>query len=186
MNRISFDVTSGWQIDTAMAPSGWTVQVLNGRTSANYQAEATGIPAGSTQNGFILKFSAVNKSDTFSVITKRYDPTDKECSDNITFICKSQVVDAVQPTDLIESSVMVKPNPVEHDATLYFGMTRPGRVTVTLLDVLGKQVQMVESSIFETGDHQIMFSMQGLGAGSYYLRLSTPNGVVTKKIVLIQ
>jgi hypothetical protein len=62
-------------------------------------------------------------------------------------------------------------------------MEKQSRTTMTVLDLLGRQVKVIGSSILSVGEHEFRFSMKGLEEGSYYLRIQTPNGVVTKKLV---
>jgi hypothetical protein len=187
MSRIVFEVGDGWTIFTADAPTSWNVQLLNNKTSAEYTtAAALGIPRDSTLGGFIIKYTkddTVGKLDTFSVTVKRYDLKDKECVNVIEHICTSTTMTSVAEPYILSSNVTVYPNPVTGDATLSFSMEKQARATITVLDLLGRQVKVIGSSILPEGEHEYKFSLKGLEEGSYYLRIQTPNGVVTKKLV---
>lgn len=187
MNRIVFEVGDGWTVFTADAPTGWSVQLLNNKTSAEYTtAAALGIPRDSTLGGFVIKYfkeETVGKLDTFNVTVKRYDLKDKECVDVIEHICTSTTSTSVAEPDVLSSNVTVYPNPVAGDATVSFSMEKQSRATITVLDLLGHQVKVIGSSILSEGEHEFKFSLKGLEEGSYYLRIQTPNGVVTKKLV---
>ncbi|HEY6172538.1 MAG TPA: T9SS type A sorting domain-containing protein [Candidatus Kapabacteria bacterium] len=187
MSRVVFEVGNGWAVFTADAPTGWNVQLLNNKTTAEYTvAAALGIPRDSTLGGFIIKYlkeETVGKLDTFNVTVKRYDLKDKECIDVVEHICTSTTVTSVAEPDILSSNVTVYPNPVAGDATLSFSMQKQSRATITVLDLLGRQVKVIGSSILSEGGHEFKFSLKGLEEGSYYLRIQTPNGVVTKKLV---
>jgi len=189
MNRIVFEINKGWTIFTAEAPTSWTAQLLNGKTSVEFTTVAAlGIQRDSTLSGFIVKYykeDTVGKLDTFSVTMKRYDLKDKECVDVVEHICTSTTMTSVAEPDMLSSNVTVHPNPVSGDATLNFNMEKQSRVTIAILDLLGRQVKVIGSSLLSVGEHEYRFSMKGLEEGSYYLRIQTSSGVVTKKIVYI-
>lgn len=185
ISRIVFEVGNGWTIFTAEGPLNWTPQLLNNKTSVEYTiAPALGIPEDSTLSGFIIKYVATDKSDTFNVTAKRYDLKDKECTDVFQYICASAST-SVESAEILASSVTIHPNPVAGEATLTFNIEKQSRATITILDLLGREIKSIGSSILSQGEHQFKFSMKGFEEGSYYLRIQTPSGVVTKKIVYL-
>ncbi len=103
--------------------------------------------------------------------------------DVIAHICTSTTQTSVVELDILEANVSVHPNPVSADATLTLVMETQSRPIITMLDVLGREVRVIENSILPEGEHQFKVSMKGLEEGSYYLRIQTPNGVITKKVV---
>lgn len=189
MNRLVFEVGKGWTVFIAEAPANWNVQLLNNKTIAQITAQDVfGIKEDSTLGGFVIQYfkeDSVARLDTFNVTVKRYDATEKECVDVIQHICQTTPKVFVAQKDIIPSSITVHPNPTSSDATITLSMEGQARVTITVLDVLGREVKMVGSSILSEGEHQVRFSMQGMEEGTYYIRVQTATGVVTKKIVYI-
>ncbi len=186
INHVSFEMQGGWKIDTAIAPAGWTVQLQNARSLAEYNSTGTTgvIKPNESLNGFILGYSALDKLDTFHVNIKRFDAALKECSDVVEHVCVSSKSSGVE-SFVTKSSVSVYPNPVTRDGVLELTVERQSRVHVTLLDVLGHEVAVVSNSILTQGSHSFPFSMKSLSPGSYYLRIQTLSGVITQKVVLV-
>lgn len=188
MNRMLFEIGNGWTIFTAEAPTGWSTNIIGAnKASVEFSiASALGIIKDSTLGGFIVKYvkqDTIGKLDTFDVTIKRYDAKEKECVDVIAHICTSTTQTSVVELDILEANVSVHPNPVSADATLTLVMETQSRPIITMLDVLGREVRVIENSILPEGEHQFKVSMKGLEEGSYYLRIQTPNGVITKKVV---
>ncbi len=188
INRILLEIGNGWTIFTAEAPTGWTTNIIGAtKTSVEFTtATVLGIQRDSTFGGFIIKYlkqDTIGKLDTFNVTIKRYDAKDKECVDVLEHICTSTTMTSVAEVEILSTNVTIHPNPVLADATLTLVMETQSRAMITMLDVLGREVRVIGSSILPEGEHQFRISMKGLEEGSYYLRIQTPNGVITKKVV---
>ncbi len=186
--RMVFQTTNGWQIESAETPTGWNVQLLNNKTTAEYTATtASGVQPGATKNGFIIQYIGKEvSSDSFKVSIARYDEANIECADeHWYYTCTSEPKDtsSVNEAEVLASSVQIIPNPTRSDSRLVMTVDRVSRVTVTALDVLGKEVRRFSSAILQPGSHEQTISLQGLEAGSYYIRIQSNSGVVTKRIV---
>jgi hypothetical protein len=60
-------------------------------------------------------------------------------------------------------------------------------VSVTIHDLLGREVLMVQETTFQaSGEYRIDMDASSLGSGVYLLRLQTGAGVQTQKITLIK
>lgn len=188
--RILVEVGGGWKIFTAEAPTSWEVQLLNDKTSAEFSiAGVLGIPSDSTLGGFVIKYFRVDSlsvTDTFDVTLKRYDLKEKECVDVLQHICTTTSSKSVPQSEILSSSVTITPNPVSSTALLVLEMETQSRATITLLDVLGRELKVIGSSILAKGKHEYNVMMTGLDEGSYYVRIQTPNAVVTKKIIYVR
>lgn len=96
-----------------------------------------------------------------------------------------------EPAPPLESGLSpVFPNPIRDGATVRYSLRRPGRVALTLHDAAGRQVAALAGGHAEAGEHAIHWrraSGEGSRAhsGIYFLRLVTPEGTATRKIVLI-
>ncbi|MES2891620.1 MAG: T9SS type A sorting domain-containing protein [Bacteroidota bacterium] len=78
--------------------------------------------------------------------------------------------------------VGVFPNPVKSNATLFLDLVKDARVTITINDASGKQVQNVPMQLFK-GVNKKDINMSSLAAGSYLLKISTGDEVKTVHVV---
>lgn len=87
-------------------------------------------------------------------------------------------------TDFLTLS-SITPNPISGSkATLGLTLTKAGLVTVSLYDILGKEVKILEKKVMDVGRSSVEFSTQGLASGSYVV-VATSNGISkTQKIVV--
>lgn len=76
------------------------------------------------------------------------------------------------------------PNPAAHAATINYALTRAMTVQLELYNQLGERVAEMERGYESAGLHSARFDMSGLAPGTYYVRLSTPTGAVTKPLLI--
>jgi len=77
------------------------------------------------------------------------------------------------------------PNPVtSSNATIGFSLKDPGLTTITLHDILGRELRILDKSYYESGKHQISFGKENLSAGSYFVMLTANGKSVSQKIVV--
>ena len=85
------------------------------------------------------------------------------------------------------------PNPFNPTTTIRYSITKSQRVTLTVFDVLGKEVETLVDGEREAGTFKITWDATNYPSGVYFYRLSvrTPSGqtdgfVDTKKLVLLR
>jgi hypothetical protein len=189
LNRHAGDITTvkispnaGWQIDSAAAPLGWTTKIDGSSKTFVTYTSSQGLPTGVPQDGFFVGFTNPGKVDTFMVITTT-STKDSSCTTNLQFVCQAS---SVQFAGILPSSIKLtaRPNPFQTSTEL--GITLPAemRVDIQLLDILGKSRMTIKQGILTQGDHSFRLDSASLGAGTYYVRVQSPVGVTTKKIVL--
>ena len=66
----------------------------------------------------------------------------------------------------------------------------PGAVRISVYDLAGRRVRLVAESRYPAGDHELRwngFDDQGrkLGSGIYFVRIATPAGVDSKRVVFL-
>lgn len=78
------------------------------------------------------------------------------------------------------------PNPTEGNATIMFSNFRQGRGEIKLLDILGREHQLLFSGVMEAGKiYQVHVDGNALSKGVYFVRFQTSNGeLVTQKLVI--
>ncbi len=76
------------------------------------------------------------------------------------------------------------PNPVTTTAVVPFVLTEPGHVTITVHDLLGREVAQLIDGHREAGRQQAMLNARTIRPGAYLLRLQTGSTVMTRMFVL--
>ena len=78
------------------------------------------------------------------------------------------------------------PNPVRDRGTVSFGLPTSGETTVTLYDVRGREVAVLQSGFAEAGWHEATLDAERLPAGLYLVRLQSDHGVATQKLTVVR
>lgn len=78
------------------------------------------------------------------------------------------------------------PNPILEQATLEYTLTATSPVAITLFDVLGREVRLLQRSVQIAGTHTLSVSTNGLPAGMYLLRVQTERGVSTQPFAIVR
>jgi hypothetical protein len=78
------------------------------------------------------------------------------------------------------------PNPFNGQTLICFSMPAQGRATMEIFDVLGRRIACLLDQLLPAGDHQLVFSGEGLSSGVYILNLSTPTARLSTKILLMK
>jgi hypothetical protein len=76
------------------------------------------------------------------------------------------------------------PNPVTTTAVVPFVLTEPGHVTITVHDLLGREVARIIDGHREAGRQQAMLDARTIRPGAWLLRLRTGSTVMTRMFVL--
>lgn len=186
--------TNGWHIDSVNPPPGWKKAIDGSRTFVTFtDTVAGGMKGGETQAGFDMKFSAYFTADkvvdTFAVIAVTTDQNDKTCTSIDSVVsCLAHILPPAsvkQHSDNIGvSNFTIQPNPTRGTADISFEMNTPERVVVSVFDVLGHQITTLSNKLMSEGTYHVPYLMDGLQDGTYYIRMQTPLGVITRKLVL--
>jgi hypothetical protein len=79
----------------------------------------------------------------------------------------------------------IHPNPVTSlNASVGFTLTGGGLATITLHDLLGRELRIIEKSYFDAGKHQASFTTAGLAKGTYFVMLTANGRSVSEKVVV--
>ncbi|MEM1042787.1 MAG: FlgD immunoglobulin-like domain containing protein [Bacteroidota bacterium] len=74
------------------------------------------------------------------------------------------------------------PNPFANATTLRFTLGAPAEVTLTVFDVLGREVDRVPVGPRPAGTHSVAWRPDGLAAGAYLLRLTAGGAYATRTV----
>lgn len=69
------------------------------------------------------------------------------------------------------SDLRVVPNPAKGEARLFFAQAEAGRISVELLDVLGRSLGVVQEGMFPAGKQQVELPIADFRSGLYFVRL---------------
>jgi len=78
------------------------------------------------------------------------------------------------------------PNPFNPSTIIAFDLPEPGRVTLKLYDVLGREVLTILDRQMPAGYHPAELDASAIPSGAYFYRLETPGGILTRKMVLLK
>lgn len=78
------------------------------------------------------------------------------------------------------------PNPFNSTTTIKFYAPHRQRVKIDLYNVLGEKVHTILNGIVKAGLNKIYFDSSNLPSGVYFYRMSTTEGSITKKMILLQ
>lgn len=97
-----------------------------------------------------------------------------------------QACDTPTNTDEISSSEVIDldvfPNPFNQNTTVQFTIPA-GFAKISLFDVIGNELRVISSGLFNAGTHTIQMEANGLAPGTYYYRIQTKHGRKVKRVV---
>jgi hypothetical protein len=81
------------------------------------------------------------------------------------------------------SNIELMPNPFHEALTVRYFVQYTGNVTIDLIDSNGKLVKHCVTQTYETGNYENTILMDPDKAGTYFIRFTAGNDVITKKVV---
>jgi hypothetical protein len=78
------------------------------------------------------------------------------------------------------------PNPFNPETAITYTVARPGRVRLTVSDLLGREVAVLRDGMEAAGTHTVRFDASHLPGGMYLCRIETPEGVQSNKMMLMK
>lgn len=78
------------------------------------------------------------------------------------------------------------PNPFVSSTTIPVVMKNDDMVTLSVTDILGREVSVIYRGRLSAGDHRIPFTAPNLGAGIYTYTLRTPEGSVSRTMSVVK
>jgi uncharacterized protein (DUF1501 family) len=78
------------------------------------------------------------------------------------------------------------PNPFNPSTTIAFTLAQSGPVTLEVFDAGGRRVRTLVDRTVAAGTHTVPFDAGSLPSGAYIYRMITPNGLESKKMVLLR
>jgi hypothetical protein len=78
------------------------------------------------------------------------------------------------------------PNPFNPSTIINFSLAKSGQATLSVYDVLGRQVSELVNERREAGVHEVKFDGSGLSSGVFFYRLQAGDFVQTRKLMLLR
>ena len=78
------------------------------------------------------------------------------------------------------------PNPFNATTTIKFELPKSSQVTLSVHDILGREVSMLINQRMDAGFHEVKFDGSNLASGVYFYRLQSDSFVETKKLLLMK
>ena len=78
------------------------------------------------------------------------------------------------------------PNPFNPSTTIKYELPKASHVSLTVYDVLGRQVSVLVNEKRDAGSYEVKFNGSNLASGVYFYRLQAGSYVDTKKLLLLR
>jgi len=78
------------------------------------------------------------------------------------------------------------PNPFNPETTLLYNLTQDAIVTLTIYNVRGEEVEVLESGFMQAGSHQIIWKAEDLSGGVYFAKLKAGVQTSEHKMILLK
>jgi len=78
------------------------------------------------------------------------------------------------------------PNPFNASATISFELFKPGEVTLTIYNISGEEIAVLEEGKLEPGSYSRQFDAESLASGVYFAKLETDLTMHAQKLLLIK
>lgn len=173
---------TAWKVDSILAtPTGWTSSIdANGVATFT---STSGILSNESLGGFNLKFQGNDTPDNFTVTVTSTDRNNHACTNSIALTCSSLAVPLTPEADARLANISLVPNPSRASSVLTFTVNSQERVFVTVYDELGKTVKVATNQVYTLGSYSVPLELGSQPAGNYYVRIQTPYGIVTKRLI---
>lgn len=145
-----------------------------------YSAGAVGIKYGSSNDKLLVV------DDKGILVHKSTSPAYADIDD-----VKIKINEFLQITTGIDplynknnNSIVSYPNPFNDETKIIYYLDGKSHVRLTLIDISGNTVKILEEANNEAGEHKIELKRESLSSGYYFLKLETNNNVNIHKLII--
>ena len=78
------------------------------------------------------------------------------------------------------------PNPFNPSTTIKFELPRTSQVSLTVYDILGREVSVLVNEKRNAGVYEVKFDGSGLASGVYFYRLQAGDFTQAKRLMLLK
>ncbi len=194
----STDGGTTWNAQPTFDPLGFTFVTPgpgmdNALTLSSVGAPLVTIDQGATATdltaGYPLDINGAPCTSNFAMTDEFVIANAWGCFNNNTGVYRQMYTAVTAIEEPVIASVVTlgnpRPNPGSDVVEVRLRTTSPGAVTLSLYDLLGREVAVLDRSTRLAGTHDVSFNVRDLPAGSYVLRLSTGSGVASRMISVV-
>ncbi len=133
--------------------------------------------------GGFIRVTNIQFSDPSGLIT--YYPGFE--SGNVAILVPTDINDDINTSLPTEFSLSQNyPNPFNPTTVIEFTLPAASDITLEIFNVLGQRVETLASGRFSAGSHYFEFDASERTSGLFFYRLTSQNGVETKKMLLVK
>ena len=99
---------------------------------------------------------------------------------------KARVSSSTPVPGLTSAPLNCTPNPIAGPATVSFTTPRSGNVTITMHDLLGRQVKTLEHGVRQSGSFTVELDTEGLPGGRYTIRYQHSSGEHALPVLIVK
>jgi photosystem II stability/assembly factor-like uncharacterized protein len=95
---------------------------------------------------------------------------------------------SVEETDNLTHSFSLAqnyPNPFSSSTTIKFSLPELENVVIKVFNVFGDEIKTIVNKEFAQGQHEVVFSAEGLSSGAYFYRMTSGNKTIIKKMQVL-
>jgi hypothetical protein len=78
------------------------------------------------------------------------------------------------------------PNPFNPTTTINYQIPSDGYINLVVYDMLGRELEVIESGFKKAGSYNFLFNAENYSSGTYFYSITTSQGTLTKKMLLIK
>jgi hypothetical protein len=156
----------------------WILQSLSGRTK-KFSAIDTIYPSSAYEWNFGDGITATGKQAVHGF---------KQDGDYqvVLSICNESFDSLIWAIDHVE--INIYPNPVSDQTKIWFKLSDPSKVKISITDVLGREICILADNYFSSGEHILPFkpSIIKTRAGIYFIQIRVDETLYTRKIIQLE
>jgi hypothetical protein len=186
VTSVTITPSGGWFVDSAQPVIGWQRNVAQNGAAVTY--------TGTLDGGVAVPLNLNIRFNAAEGTTTPFDVQVTTIGANNTLTCNKSVtisgctgtagIGAVTPKLQSMMKLSVAPNPASAQTSINYYLPQQGRVAIAVIDVLGNTQKTIFSGLLGEGMHNAQINASDLPNGSYYVRVETSYGTITKQLII--
>lgn len=171
MDHAGGDVTYKWYVDGSLVRDVTTSSMTDSYSRTGYDDFNLQVDVSSSgETDSASRYVYVSSSDC---------PPREPCAKSQTQYARSSLPDTL-------TLHAPAPNPVSAATTLQVDVPEPQSVTVTIYDVMGRQMARPVDGSLRPGVHHVQVDVSGLSSGVYVVRIRAGSFTATRRITVVR